>query len=710
MGRILKILLGAIAAIVLLLVVAVLIVALTFDPNDYKEQLVAAVEERTGRSLDIDGDIGLSLFPVLAIDVGRVRLGNAPAFDSETEFLSFEQARVSIRVLPALLRREIRMGNVVVDTLAVNLAVNRQGVSNWQDLAEADADAPAAEETRDGGMTISALEVAGLDVRNASVTYIDRQAGSEYRLTNLELVSGKVASGQPISLSGGFAFDAQPAGLAGDMAVELTADFDEEVITLTGTSLSADVTGIADVPVRVAFSADSMTANVADQTLSPGRLSLEAMDVDIEADVQPFSYADSITAEAKLSVAPFSVRSLLAALGIEAPLTADPDVLESVRLDAAAKLSDNDISLSDMTLVIDDTTLTGKLSVPRANTGRYRVILDGDSIDLTRYMAPAPAEGAEQDDAATGQVEIPTELIRAFNVTGKFTLREARLGDMRFTDLELGVVSTDGNMRLPPISAQLFDGSYTGDIRIDASRPKTTLSVNETIAGVSLAPLAEALYEQKNVTGSIDGNFKLAGSGDNLSAIRRDLDGTMAFTLSDGAYEGTDIWHQLRSARARLKGEQPPAPTLPSRTRFSTVSATGTVTNGIMRNDDFRAELPYLQLTGRGSVNFIEASLDYSMTARVLERPEFVGGASEAELAEFTEAVIPLAITGPLVAPKVRPDIEALLKERVEEEVKKRLLDKLLGDPAQEEGQQEGEEPKDAEDVLKDKLKDLFKR
>lgn len=706
MARILKIILGGVAAIVVLLVIAVLIVALTFDPNDYKEELIAAVEERTGRSFEIEGDIGLSLFPVLAIDVGRVRLGNAPTFDPDTEFLSLEQATVSIRVLPALLRREIRMGNVVVDTLDVNLAVNRQGQSNWQDLAEANAEAPVADQGDDGGMTISALEVAGLDIRNASLTYIDRQSGSEYRLSDLELGSGTVAAGQPITLSGGFGFDAEPAGLAGNMTIELTASFDDEIVTLSGTAINADVAGVAEVPVRVGLAADRITANLEQQTLSPGTLSLDAMDVDITADIEPFSYSGPITAEAQLSVAPFSARSLMSALAIDAPPTADPDVLDNIRFDAAAELTDNAIALSDMTLVIDDTTFTGRLSVPRANTGRYRVILDGDSIDVTRYMAPAPAEGAEAETDGGAQVEIPTELIRAFDVTGKFTLDEARLGDMRFTGLELGIVSTDGNMRLHPISAGLFDGSYSGDVRIDARRPETTLSVNETITGVSLAPLAAALFKQQNITGSIDGNFRLAGTGADLDAIRRDLDGTMSFSLSDGAYEGTDIWHQLRSARAKLKGEQPPEPTLPPRTRFSSVSASGTVTDGVLRNEDFRAELPYLQLTGRGTVSFVEASLDYSMTARVLERPEFVSGATEAEIDEFTEAVIPLSITGPLAAPKVRPDIEALLKKRVEEEVKERLLDKLIGDEADEEG---GEE-QDAEDVLKDKLKDLFKR
>ncbi len=706
MGRLLKIVLGVVAALVLLLVVAVVIISLTFDPNDYKEELIAEVEARTGRNLEIDGDIGLTLFPVLAIDIGSVRLGNAPAFDEATDFLSLDRASVSIRVLPALLRREIRMGNVVVDALTVNLAVNAQGVSNWQDLAEANT-APAPEEpAEEGGMSVSALEIAGLEIRNASLTYMDAATGAEYRVSELELRSGRVAAGQPISLDGGFTFDLQPDAIAGDVSIELTSDFDEQVVVLSGLGVDARLTGIAEAPVELALQADSLTANLEEQTLSPGSIQLSAVGVDVEADVAPFSYAGPITADANLSVAPFSARSLMSTMGMDPLQTADPDVLENIRLDGSVKLSDNAIAMSDLVLVVDDTTFTGKLSVPRANTGRYRVILAGDTIDVARYMAPAEADGAEAEAGGAQQVEIPVDLIRAFDVTGKFTLDEARLGDIRFTGLELGVISTDGNMRLHPISAQLFDGTYNGDIRIDASGPKTTLSVNENIAGVSLAPLADALFDQQNITGSIDGTFRLSGTGEDMNAIRRDIDGNLSFTLSDGAYEGTDIWHQLRSARAKLKGEQPPEPTLPPRTPFSGVSATGQVTDGVMRNDDFRAELPFLQLTGNGTVNFVEATVDYSMTARVLERPEFATGATEEELAEFTEAVIPLKISGPLASPSVRPDIEALLKKRIEEEAKERLLDKLLGDEATDE--EEGE--KDAEDLLKDKLKDLFKR
>ena len=109
-----------------------------------------------------------------------------------------------------------------------------------------------------------------------------------------------------------------------------------------------------------------------------------------------------------------------------------------------------------------------------------------------------------------------------------------------------------------------------------------SISVNENVAGVQLAPLAKAMFDQENITGTIEGSFKLSGSGNNLSAIRRDLDGTMAFSLADGAWEGTDVWYQLRSAYALFKQRPAPEPSDPARTEFTNVRVTGPVNNGVL--------------------------------------------------------------------------------------------------------------------------------
>jgi hypothetical protein len=86
-----------------------------------------------------------------------------------------------------------------------------------------------------------------------------------------------------------------------------------------------------------------------------------------------------------------------------------------------------------------------------------------------------------------------------------------------------------------------------------------------------------------------------------------------------------------------------------------------------------------MQLTGGGQVDIPAATVDYKLTARILERPEFLRDATPEELEEFTEAVIPLKISGPLASPSIQPDIEKLLQQRVEDELKDVLKDKLRG-------------------------------
>ncbi len=238
----------------------------------------------------------------------------------------------------------------------------------------------------------------------------------------------------------------------------------------------------------------------------------------------------------------------------------------------------------------------------RDEAGAINIDLAADEIDLDRYMAPAV--DAEAASAETVPVEIPVELIRALNVHGVLTVASADLSGMRFQNVELGLNAADGKLRMHPIAADFFDGRYDGDVRIDASGNSPALSVNENIEGVSLGALALAMFDQENITGTINGSFRLGGSGADLAAIQRDLDGSISMELVDGAWEGTDVWHELRRARAFFRQETPPEPTLPARTRFSNVRATGPVTDGVFNNDDLVAELPFMRPDWRGQCQF----------------------------------------------------------------------------------------------------------
>ena len=147
MSRLLKILGIAVGAIVLLLVVVAVAVSLLFDPNDYKDDITAAVQNATGRQLTLDGDLELAVFPTIRIAVGVASLSNAPGFGDEP-MARIGSATLSVAVLP-LLSQRIQIRQARLEGLELNLARNRSGANNWQDLggsAAPPADAPPAAE------------------------------------------------------------------------------------------------------------------------------------------------------------------------------------------------------------------------------------------------------------------------------------------------------------------------------------------------------------------------------------------------------------------------------------------------------------------------------------------------------------------------------------------------------------------------------------
>ncbi|MBT8103206.1 MAG: AsmA family protein, partial [Gammaproteobacteria bacterium] len=99
MGRLTKILALLLAAFVAIFALAAVAFFLFFDANDFRDEVATAVKDRTGRDLVIEGDVSLTFFPWLAIDVGHTTLGNAPGF-GDKPFAEFDRAKLSVRLLP----------------------------------------------------------------------------------------------------------------------------------------------------------------------------------------------------------------------------------------------------------------------------------------------------------------------------------------------------------------------------------------------------------------------------------------------------------------------------------------------------------------------------------------------------------------------------------------------------------------------------------
>src|SRR5438045_6580259 len=200
-----RISLYVIGGLVVLLVLAVAIFAATFDPNRYKGEIERLVKERTGRTLELKGDLKGAVWPSLGADVNGVALSErGPA----QEFLSLGSAHASVALLP-LLHGSMVVDGIRVSGLKARVVKEKDGRFNFSDLAEAqpsetgtgskDAGAakkPAekkAEERKEAGGKAVAFDIGSVQVDRSAVTYIDKASGQELALSDLKLSTGRIA-------------------------------------------------------------------------------------------------------------------------------------------------------------------------------------------------------------------------------------------------------------------------------------------------------------------------------------------------------------------------------------------------------------------------------------------------------------------------------------------------------------------------------------
>jgi len=702
MGKLLKIILSIAAFLVALVVVAAIVLPLVIDPNDYKAEIMSAVQDKTGRSLEIDGDIGLSVFPWLGLELGAMRLGNAPGF-AEPYMASMNAAQVRVKLLP-LLKKQLEVDTLTLAGLKLNLAKDETGRTNWSDLQAESAAAQEGEEAGKGEAAgLGGLAVGGIAVTDASIVWDDRASGSRYMVDDLSFTTGEIAAGESFDLDLRFKVAATEPAVASQ--VELTGNVliapNLEAVDVKNALLGihAEGKGVPGGKARVSLKSD-MRLDLAAQTLRLPNMLLEVLGLNITGDIDGRGIGgDAPQFSGALKVAGFEPRDLIRTLGQPVPITADPTVLEkadaALDWDASAK----HFAIKGLTMHLDNTILTGNARVDSFDAPAISFALAIDSIDLDRYLPPTAAEGEAATQPAAGK-EGPPQLegLRKLNLNGKVTVAAMHAFNLEYRDAELQVKSRDGVLRMHPIGARLYGGTYQGDITLDASKKTPRVSVNENIADVQAGPLLKDLTGDDKLLGTASMKAKFSGTGLTPEELRRTVNGTASFSFTNGAVKGVNIAALIRKARAALKGQPAPAETGPNQTDFASLTGSVNVSDGLARNDDLLLQSPLLRVAGAGQTSLVDETIDYTLTTKLVGSLEGQGGKG---LEDLKGVEIPVKVGGIWSKPSYAPDVAGALSEVAKEKVKQKVDEQLQ--------QQQQKIEQKIGDKLGDSLKGLFK-
>ncbi|MEO8333278.1 MAG: AsmA family protein, partial [Gallionella sp.] len=224
MNKILKYGLLGVVALIGIAVAGIAYVALTFNPNDYKTQIIKAVKDSKQRNLRLDGDIKLSFYPSIGASLSKVSLSE---FRNDREFASIESARVSLALWP-LLRKQVVVDEVAVSGLKARLIMHRDGTTNIDDLLGKVEQKPAQQKSTAGAPV--KFDIASVSVEKTSLSYRDDRSGAQYEIRDLNLKTGRIAIGVPgkIDLSVGIQANQPKLDLTAQIKTTLTFDLDKQ--------------------------------------------------------------------------------------------------------------------------------------------------------------------------------------------------------------------------------------------------------------------------------------------------------------------------------------------------------------------------------------------------------------------------------------------------------------------------------------------------
>ncbi len=703
-GGILGLLVGG---ILLLFLAAVAGVWLLVNPNDYKARIAQAVKESTGRTLTLDGDIKLSVFPWVALEFGPATLGNPGGF-GDGPFLAIGHASVRARLWP-LLHRRLAIGRIDVDGLDVHLQKNAAGRGNWEGFGDA-PDAPggpkAGASTAQPAGRLDGLD--GIRIQHGRVSYEDLV------VDQLSLETGRFTDGNAVPLTLSFKLNRGAAGALGLVAkLNLSADFSAQKYALAAVDLSGtldfDQSGRS---VTWNITAPSVDLDLAADTLAVPAFAAQFAAARVNGALQASHIAGSAggtggagaggadgadgrgggggagragsgpTVTGSIKVAPFDLREMLARIDVPNPQTRDPKALTQFAVSTEFAYSGEGARLGPLEVTLDDTHIRGEASL-KTSDGHRALSFDlaADGIDLDRYLGPKKLDKPLPPPAGpklAEKTEPPPE------ASGKLAVGSLTFGGMVVSNLQVTVNSKGGVTHLYPSLADLYGGHYSGNITLDQSGAVPAVSMDEHLQGIDMAQLMTDKLKSKRLSGHGNVDIKASARGEGSEAMLRSATGHVDASLVDGALEGVDIGYQIAQAQALLdKNGSGPAQNAvqnTGRTHFATFKATATLGNGIANVKELTIASPYLRITGGGDVNLINQNLDLKVLASVMKSPTSAGKGMS-----FLD--IPVLVTGNAGDPKVRLDIEGLAKSQL----KQKLQDKL-------------------QDALKDKLQGLFGR
>jgi AsmA protein len=579
----------AVGALLLGVFGALAVVSFLIPKDQVREAVKAEIRAATGLNPLLRGDVSVSLFPYGQVTLAGVALGEG----TDEPPLQAERLVARLSFLPLLLGR-IDIADITLAEPRIIVDVDKSGRSNWTRLLSSlgrsvDPDSPSFSEIRINGGT--------LIVR-------DHYRNIHEQVSNADLSLAWPAISRSFAITG----SARYRGETLEIGVTL-ANFNA---ALQG-ERSALKVRVAGAPLKFTFDGAIAT-----------RPTLK---------IEGATSADSA-----------SLRDALVWLG-KKPLPGGG--FERLSLKAQTNMVGGTIALSQVNLELDGNVAEGVLTFAADGRQTLQGTLAVDELDLTPYLSTVRLLTAAEREWSRTRFDLDGL------ATADFDLRLSA-GKVIIGSTTLGRTAIATNLRGGKLGVTIgesrgFGGVIRGSIGLARTDQGATFASQLQFDGVNLERCIGELFGLKRIEGKGNLTLSLEGSGPNVYALTRTLDGEATLTAAKGALTGLNVEQLLRRLERRpLSGG---SEFRTGRTPFETLSVKMKITQGNVTVDDADLTGPAVRLALAGEASIPARDLDLKGVATLV---------SASATAKSFE--LPFSVHGPWDDPLLLPDAQILIQ------------------------------------------------
>ncbi len=339
---------------------------------------------------------------------------------------------------------------------------------------------------------------------------------------------------------------------------------------------------------------------------------------------------------------------------------------------ARADLSRETVDM-DLTAQVDESRLEGRVGLVRFQKPALTFDVKVDQLDADRYGARGedsgrgvPPRGSEEtsNKPAQGESAKPVDLswLEGITLDGRLQVGQLKVANVRSSQVRGEVRAADGRLDVNPVLATFHGGSLGGAFSAQAA-PVPSFSVKLKLDRVDMGPFLRDAARSDRMEGRGAIVIDVTTQGDTVAALKKGLNGNVAFHVTDGSIQGMDLAGMAREAKNKLrelKGRRKVSENRSEKTDFSDLRASFNIRNGVARNDDLIMKSPLLRVGGEGVIDLGSDRIDYLVKPTVVATSKGQGGH---DLADLSGVTIPVRVEGPLKSPGYTIDYSGLALE-----------------------------------------------